>query len=542
MLMEHAAEYQRYRAPQQDGQTLVDPPRAELACVVERNRRQMAEVRCDVQGRELAELAAAARGGLIERAAAYVSQYGDVTQPLPSADAPVVLSGHQPQLFHPGVWYKNFLLGRLALELGGVGIHLLIDSDLCRTASIRVPTGTAEHPRIEMVEYDRLDVEMPYEERAVRDETVFASFPRRVTASLGDLVRHPLVESFWPRTRSSIAAPRALGQRLARARHIEELAWDNRTLELPQSEVCSLPEFAWFAAHVLAHLPRFWAAHNESLADYRRTHRLRNRAHPVPDLAESDGWLEAPFWMWSVDDPRRRPLFARQRGDELQISDHDGHSFTLAISADGEAGAAVDQLLGLAGRGIKIRTRALATTLFARLVLGDLFIHGIGGAKYDQVTDQIARRFFGFEPPRFAAVSATLRLPIGHDRVEPGQLRHLRQQLREVAYHPERFIPQAQIDGDEVSIARDAIQRKRRWLETPKTPDNARQRHEAIAAANAELQPSVAGLRRELESQLAATNERTRTSAILDSREYSFCLFPRERLQGLLLDGKPSSS
>ncbi len=540
--MEHAAEYRRFRAPPQDGQTLVDPPRAALADVVERNRRQLAAVRCDVQGRELTELAASARRALIEQAVAYTSQYADVTSPPTSANDPVVLSGHQPQLFHPGVWYKNFLLGRLARDTGGVGIHLLVDSDLCRTASIRVPTGNVDRPRVEMVEYDRLDAAMPYEERLVRDETVFASFPARVVAALNGLVRHPLVESFWPQTQGTDGAPCPLGHRLARARHSQERAWGNHTLELPQSAVCSLPDFAWFAAHVLAHLPRFWSAHNESLADYRRTHRLRNRAQPVPDLAESDGWLEAPFWIWSAGDPRRRPLFARQRGDLLHVTDRNDQSFTLTLAADGDAAAAVDQLVALSRGGVKIRTRALATTLFARLVLGDLFIHGIGGAKYDQVTDQIARRFFAFQPPQFATVSATLRLPIEHTSVAPRQQQRLRQQLREVHYHPEIFLPRVPMTNDEVSNALESVQQKRRWINTPQTPHNARQRHEAIVAANERLQPYLAPLRRELESHRAAADERTRSNTILESREYSFCLFPRAQLQILLLDGQPQSS
>ena len=38
---------------------------------------------------------------------------------------------------------------------------------------------------------------------------------------------------------------------------------------------------------------------------------------------------------------------------------------------------------------------------FSRFMLGDLFIHGIGGAKYDELGDEIARRFFGIEPPGF---------------------------------------------------------------------------------------------------------------------------------------------
>lgn len=541
--MEHAVEYRRYRAPQEDGQALVAPPQSSLPDVVRRNREHLAAVRCEILGRELADLAAAARRGLVERAVAYTREYRDLPDRLPAADSPMLLSGHQPQLFHPGVWYKNFVLGRLARVTGGVGIHLLIDSDLCRRVSIRVPSGTAERPHVENVEYDLPDVEIPYEERSVRDEATFASFPQRVTAALRGLVDGPLVESLWPATRGSNGQPRQLGRRLARARHIQEQSWGNATLELPQSAVCSLPEFAWFVAHVLAHLPRFWSAHNDSLADYRRAHRLRNRAHPVPDLAETDGWLEAPFWIWSTDDPRRRPLFARQQGGKMLIGDRRQRSFTLPLSADADAGPAVEQLLALSAQGVKIRTRALATTLFARLLLSDLFIHGIGGAKYDQATDQIARRFFGFTPPQFATVSATLRLPIGHARIDDAEPRRLRQQLRELRYHPEAFVEQ---DGKaatgKMSSAMEIVDRKRRWISTPKATDNARRRHEAIVAANDALQPYVAGLRDRLQSRLTATENRSRVNAILEAREYSFCLFPREQLQRLLLDGRPQSS
>src|SRR5207253_1004951 len=97
--------------------------------------------------------------------------------------------------------------------------------------------------------------------------------------------------------------------------------------------------------------------------------------------------LEAPFWIWSTDDPRRHRLFVRQRGDELVLSTHAGIEATLSITPESDAQTAVAQLLALEERGIRIRTRALITTLAARLLLGDLFLHGIGGAKYDQVTD-----------------------------------------------------------------------------------------------------------------------------------------------------------
>jgi hypothetical protein len=539
--MERASEFHRLRAPQEDGQKLIDPPWSTLPEVVARNRQRLAEADYDVQGRSLRELAESGRLALVKRAITYTSNYRDLSTRLKSlqfdSDTPFILSGHQPQLVHPGVWYKNFVLGGLARQLNGVGIHLLIDSDLCRSVSIRVPTGAADEPRVEAVPYDEPSAEVPYEERTIRDRATLASFADRALALIQPLVREPIVESMWPLMLERNAGQSNLGLRLAQGRHAYEARWHNDTLELPQSAVCQLSEFAWFVAHLLAHLPRFWSAHNDALAAYRRAHRMKNRAQPVPDLVESDGWLEAPFWIWSHDDPRRRPLFARQSAHEMVITDRRSRTFELSLTADGESAQAVEQLMELANRGIKIRTRALATTLFARLVLSDLFLHGIGGAKYDQVTDQIARQFFGFEPPEFATVSATLRLPIVHERVNAMQDRELARQSRELQFHPERF---TNLNGvmsyqAETGVAQ-LIEEKRRWIELAKTPQNAQQRHVAIAATNEALQVHLRSVRSQLEQQREELARRKRANAILESREYSFCLYPRRHFEYLLLD------
>src|SRR6201999_2673551 len=109
------------------------------------NRESLAAANYDVQGRSLTELSTAARERLAQLAVAYTSQYRDVPDRWRDlqnvSETPFILSGHQPEMFHPGVWYKNFVLGGLARRMDGVGIHLSIDSDLCRGASIRVPTG-----------------------------------------------------------------------------------------------------------------------------------------------------------------------------------------------------------------------------------------------------------------------------------------------------------------------------------------------------------------------------------------------------------------
>lgn len=530
MLMAEAVSYRRYRAPQDDGQTLVEPPRSALSEVVAHNRRRLAGLGYDLQGRSLADLMTSARRSLVAAAVEYTQRYRNVDpRHLAAAKAggPMILSGHQPQLFHAGVWFKNFVLGDLAAEVGGAAVHLLIDSDLCRTASIRVPSGSVEQPRVETIAFDGPGADVPFEERAVADEAVFCSFAERVSKSLQSLVSQPLVESLWPLT-LECSDEQNLGLRLAQGRHRLEAAMGNDTLELPQSSVCHLPEFHWFVAHLVAHLPRFWAAYNDSLVAYRVAHRLRNRAHPVPDLAQSDDYLEAPFWMWTAADPRRHPVFARQRGDQIELTDRRGNIISLTLSAETDASIAAEELAAAAARGLKLRTRALATTLFARLLASDLFIHGIGGAKYDQVTNDIARRFFGFDLPEFAAASATLRLPIAHAAPRAGDLRRIHHELRELDYHPERFVS----NGDAAVVA--TVADKSRWLATEKTLANASARHQAIVGANAALQSFVAPQREELLHERERLERRFAVASILDSREYSFCLFPREHFERLL--------
>jgi hypothetical protein len=176
----------------------------------------------------------------------------------------------------------------------------------------------------------------------------------------------------------------------------------------------------------------------------------------------------------------------------------------------------------------------LTTTLFARLVLSDLFLHGIGGARYDQVMDRIVERFFGFEPPAFATVSATLRLPIAREANEPSAVEQWQQRLRELQYHPEQFVESNGHAGNDSAILSDLISAKRRWVETAKTPENAAERHRGIAQANAGLQPFVASLRRKIERERDELQQRKRGDAILRSREYSFCLYPREHFSTLL--------
>jgi hypothetical protein len=271
------------------------------------------------------------------------------------------------------------------------------------------------------------------------------------------------------------------------------------------------------------------------LQAYRLEHRIRSAAHPFPDLDQEGEWLEAPFWIWTAEDPRRRRVFARHSTEAIVLSDRRGIEVSLPLSADGDAGRAVERLLGLARQGIRIRGRALVTTLWARLALGDLFVHGIGGAKYDQVTDAILVRFFGLQPPEFLVVSATLHLPVPRPAVTVDDLRGIDSLLRELRWHPELHVDHTSVPPlDAREDPERLIKTKRDWIATEPNPENVRHRFLEIRRVNGALQPWVAHQRKHLLAERAETTAALRAHAILSSREYSFCLYPEQTLREFL--------
>lgn len=518
-------------APRENGEVLLEPSGGELASLIEANVRLFDGIDYDVQGRPFAQLRQQAREELVTAASAYSSNYLD---PARGTNFPrLLVAGHQPGLFHPGVWLKNAALDRLARQHNAVGVNLQIDNDTLKSPSIRVPQGTIDSPTARQVSFDSPDAEIPFEQRQIADRSVFESFGPRTAEQLDPFISNPLVNEFWPQVIDRSQHTNLLGASISQARHCLESSWGLANLELPQSAVCGLESFHWFVAHLLAHLPRFHGVHNVALAEYRRSHHIRSANHPVPELVSEGEWIEAPFWIWNDESPRRRRLFARRRGLELQLSDRQSFERTLPLEANRSAERAVEVLAAWEREGFKIRTRALTTTLFSRLMLADAFIHGIGGAKYDELTDMLIKRFYALPIPGIIVVSATLLLPIHRERVTQEEARKIERDLRELTYHPEQFLPKDAVIDTKLEKL---IAEKRRWIATPKTEENAAQRHHAILHANEALQPRVASLREKLKSARDEMKWRLRAEDILASREYAFCLYPKKMLEDFLLE------
>jgi hypothetical protein len=573
-------DYGRLQAPREDRAALVEPPLEEVAELVGENLHDRERLHdYDLQGRWLADVSLQARAELLTAARRWTAAYrnikgdspifaetkiGTVPSPeLPDPSGLIYLAGHQPQMFHPGVWFKNFVLGVVARRDGATAINLIIDGDTFSDAALRVPGGSVDQPRFVQVPFDSPDACIPYEERRIEDRELFASFGHRAIEQMSPLVADPLLRQYWPMVLARSRDSDNLGACLVQARHQLEASWGLETLEVPQSWMCRGEAFQWFVAHLLVALPEFRKAYNESLHEYRQRHRVRSRHHPAPDLIEEGAWNEAPFWVWTAENPRRRRLFIQATADETLLSDRQAWQARLSLSPEGDAAKAVDQLIELQRGGVRIRPRALITTLWARLALGNLFIHGIGGAKYDCVTDRLIERFFGLAAPRFLVVSATLHLPIPRRRATPDDVRTIQHELRAMTYQPERFLMEESVPllrrssanarsgaACQQAVAHGAgqcgptsganpeatslIAEKRRWIATPQTAQNARERCRAIRRINTALQPWLDNRREQLAARLAQTSRCLQAESVLAWREYAFCLYPESALRGFL--------
>jgi hypothetical protein len=518
----------------------MEPAPSAASAQITENAARLSNWNYDFQGRRADRLRDKARAEILSLAGRFLADHG-LTQPGHergagrSSSVPLIVTGHQPELFHPGVWIKNFVVAATARAHSGFGLNLIVDNDIPKSSSIHVPRTVGNLVEIERVEFDRWESETPFEDWRVSNEEQIDSFPDRVRQVMDNQVADPILDDFWPSVRARRGDVRNVGLRFALARHELEAAWGVQNLELPLSAICQTESFLWFASHLLAQLPRYRQIHNSALVEYRAAHGIRSRNHPVAALTVQDEWMEAPFWVWRAETPRRRALLVRQRGRmmDLRIAGEDDILIELPLSAEAEACCAVERLRDLPGRSIRLRTRALLTTMYSRLLLGDLFVHGIGGSKYDELGDEIIRRFLGIEPPGFLTVSMTVWLGLPQYDTNPSDIDALQRRLRDLRFNPDRHLSEPVPEE-----ARKWIRRKREAIAA--SVDTHRQRVvrcQIIRQCNQALETWIENERTEVSALSSLVSERVRSNRLARNREFAFLLHSAQRLRRLFVEG-----
>ncbi len=321
--------------------------------------------------------------------------------------APILLTGHQPVFYHPGILIKDLLADALASSTNGVGLNLVVDTDETDIVfDYPVPGAVASGGRgVERGRFVVASGDGMLRERAL-DPAVRSAFVSQL---------HSLV----PRLPELFPAPRAreMAREIERvcqatvgatsvmdpAVRFRESFEAERGVSLRTvygSELVESKAFAYFSRFVIENGDEFRRCYNDALRDYRVEHGIRNAAQPLPDLEPG----ELPFW--TVRDARR----------------------TALRSGDNFAGA-------------PLYPRAITLTLFVRLFVCDLFIHGRGGGRYDQITDRLMAEFFECAGAPFTVASATLTMEPREDYpLTSRSTAEIDRDLRYARFEPTRFL------------------------------------------------------------------------------------------------------
>lgn len=489
-------------APSTDGELVIWPEAGSLPAMVEANRKALST--CDVT--------------ILDR------PIREWRQPC-VRDAPAVMTGHQPAFFHAGVWIKNAAASDLAKRVGGAARFLAVDSDQSHGVELQRPA----------IRDGFVSVDARVGFSAMRD-SAYEQLPDQTGAWWREFLSGTSVnegDSLWSSFSSEFAGEFAASENY-RSRWVRGIGTIDRAFGVsldyaPISRTFGeCPSAHAFAAHLLLDAARFASAYNESLGDYRERRGIRGRAHPIPDLAVHGDRIELPFWLLRGATARRR-LFASAQGGTLEVFAEDTAVGTLdRLLSRTDPSAAISNALG----DWQLRPRALALTLHARLMACDLFIQGIGGAKYDQITDGIIRRFFAMEPPAYACASATLRLELPKFGIEMKHLAREHHRRRDIIWNPHRVTP----SPDKALVAEwtAAVAEANQLRERDVGNHSARRAaFERIRRANKAFAIDEVRLTREARDRIVQTESELASDRVANSREWFVGLHPARRITQL---------
>ncbi len=112
--------------------------------------------------------------------------------------------------------------------------------------------------------------------------------------------------------------------------------------------------------------------------------------------------------------------------------------------------------------------------------------------------------------------------------MSPEDRRRLLRDLRDVHYNPQRHLDEAATEQDGADLA----VRKQVWIERrAATVRERRERFHMLRTLTEQLRRPLRPREERLREELAQCERRLRANAVLQRRDYSFCLFPADILR-----------
>jgi hypothetical protein len=416
------------------------------------------------------------------------------------------------------VWAKVFLLGQLAEQTGATPFDLVVDTDGFERVGVTVPCFGGPvvercHADLARGGADGCFACTPAPDASAIEEFVSATSLMLESLPAASVGRH--FSEFGAALRDASPTAANLAELVTSARRRYEGHTAPGYLELAVSEMSSTEAFRTFACALSLDALRFAEAYNAELATYREAKGIRTTAQPVPDLAVGEATVELPLWA----------LVGSHRTTVTVETDAEGPTLVAGPTRVPLGGD--DPVAALAASSVRLAPKALTLTMFARLFLCDLFIHGVGGGGYDQVTDGIIRRYFGVEPPRFVVASLTMFLPLGAHVVTAEEVQAASERLNRFEHNPDALMCDVEFDSASERDAALALAREKVELVSAMREPDADKKALGlrIREVNAELRELLAPIGDALRAEKASLESQRAAADVLTDRSYPFCFW-----------------
>lgn len=399
----------------------------------------------------------------------------------------IISNGHQPEIQHPGILFKDILTHLIAKKLNAIAIHIIVDTDATEF-EISLPKSKNQFLFLNHIHIKSNEIFSKFklkesEKKEIIDyleilkEELNLFIPENYILISLEYINFIISELEKNTSLTKISF-------LIREKFFKENSIE--IYQVPISELIQLSSFQFLVNLIKNNFDSFREAYNSSLTDYRKEHKIKNHAQPIPDLNEE----ELPFWVLNCSTNERATL---KKNEALE-----------------------DKI---------ILPKAITLTMFLRLFLSDFFIHGKGGGRYEEVSEKIYEKFFKIKASPYSVASITFNLNFS-EKFNFANIdeKALEQNLREIEYSPEKFLD----SENELTKQKKIIQAEF------KNPDsNKKELHKKIEELNSEMKKLVQSKKLDLEKTKSILPEILKTKEVFQNRTFPFFLYDMNEVKKL---------
>lgn len=308
---------------------------------------------------------------------------------------PVIATGHQTLLWHPGILAKYLAVHSFARTGDFAAANLIVDQHADGFGDFEIPVRRGDGSLV--VRRMHLTTPQPGVPMGLHEPFTPPRPFQRITGVLPSVAEgvQLIYEKVYAH-RDAVSAARQMAAALEDMMH----PWVDPMPSVTASELLETT-FARALLTKMADDP--WhctRCYNQAVVEHSDA--------GIGTLLVRDDYVELPLW--------------RIREDGRRMHAYDGDVQMWLVQNEASP---------------KLMPRALLLTALIRLGMCDLFVHGTGGANYDRVMEQWIESWLGVKTSSIAVVSATLHLPLADHDEEEIDIEQARRSLRRAWHDPE---------------------------------------------------------------------------------------------------------